>query len=204
MPLHLHLNPTPSTHIWIWETTESNEELLSQAKKLGWSPCIADITSTQRQREIICTHLLMSLAGIKKIDHEPMGNPYCQEYSFISLSHSKKWIALATHDTAPIGIDIECETEKVLKVATRFMSEHELTYLSQNDLQTMLVSWCAKEASYKIIGSTATDFRASLRIHPFAYQEQGMITVEHLPNAEKLTLHYQSLPSQYTLVYGTK
>ena len=164
---------------------------------------MTDIASEQRRREIIVTHLLMSLAGISKIYHEADGRPYCNEYASISLSHSKQWVVLATHQSSPIGVDIECGMDKVLRVASRFMSERELDYLPKN-LPTMLIAWCAKEAAYKIIGQQATDFRATLCIHPFSAEENGVVSVEHVPTTQKLTLYYQSHLLHYMLVYGIK
>lgn len=203
MPLHKHIVPNEATHIWIWETTESNEALLAQACNLGWRLELTDIASEQRRREIIVTHLLMSLAGISAIYHEENGRPYCREYASISLSHSKQWVVLATHQSSPIGVDIECGTDKVLRVASRFMSERELDYLPKN-LPTMLIAWCAKEAAYKIIGQQATGFRATLCIHPFSAEENGVVSVEHVPTAQQLTLHYQAYLLHYMLVYGFK
>lgn len=204
MPLHQHITPDTSTNIWIWEASESNEELLSKANNLGWTLDIAHISGEQRRREIITTHLLMSLAGITAIQHNTDGRPYCREYHSISLSHSKQWVTLATHQSSTIGIDIECITDRVLRVATRFMNEQELSYLSPDDLQTMLISWCAKETAYKIIGHPATDFRATLRIHPFNAMQEGNLRIEHLTSSQILTLHYQSSSSHYMLVYGVK
>lgn len=204
MPLHQHITPNEATHIWIWGTTESNDALLEQVRNLGWRLELTDIASEQRRREIIVTHLLMSLAGISKIYHEADGRPYCNEYASISLSHSKQWVVLATHQSLPIGVDIECTTDRVLRVASRFMSEHELNYLPEDDLTTMLIAWCAKEAAYKIMGHTATDFRASLCIHPFSAGEKGVVRVEHVPTTQKLTLYYQSHLLHYMLVYGIK
>lgn len=203
MPLHLHLNPDHQTHIWIWEATESTDWLLKQTQESIHEQSLAAIKSEQRVREVVVTHLLMSLAHIATIKHDTNGRPYCSEYPYISISHSKQWIALATHTTSPIGIDIESHTPKVFKVAKRYMSPHELTYLPSEHLATMLACWCVKEAAYKIIGPSVVDFCASLRIEPFHVASEGEITVCEIKTSESLTMHYLHNP-HYMLVYGTK
>ena len=204
MPLHLHLTPDATTNIWIWEATESLEWLTKEVGESKTKQLTEGVKSQQRIRELLVTHLLLSLAHIEKLQHDSNGKPLCREYTSISISHSRQWIALATHTTSVIGIDLETNAPKVLKVARRFMSEEELSRLPVDNVPCMLACWCAKEAAYKIFGQPATDFRTALKIDTFTPQAEGrmMITLSVTP-PQHLQVHYLHHPD-YMLVYGTQ
>ncbi|BCL59446.1 hypothetical protein DGMP_01390 [Desulfomarina profundi] len=73
----------------------------------------------------------------------------------ISISHSKE-MATAIASPCPCGIDLQKIEKKLLKVKKRFCSESELGRLAEiakeNELNTLALLWCAKEAIQKRFG----------------------------------------------------
>lgn len=83
------------------------------------------------------------------LKHHENGAPYLENSSkHISISHSKNYIAVAIHQTA-IGIDLECEKERTLRLSKFFLNEEELRWIKNDDKRCTMM-WCAKEAIYKI------------------------------------------------------
>ncbi|MDO9154975.1 MAG: 4'-phosphopantetheinyl transferase superfamily protein [Paludibacter sp.] len=130
------------------------------------------------------------------------GKPYISDSQWnISVSHSKKLIALAVHPSKTVGIDVEYFSDKVQRIYKRFLSPIEQEELfSDNDTEKLMIVWSAKEALYKIIGKEAVDFAQQLRIFPFEKKECGEIEAEHKPSLKRFNLNY-STTSEYLVVY---
>ena len=80
-----------------------------------------------------------------KITHDENGKPVIQDYN-ISISHSKGYLAILLSKALRVGIDIEYWSERIQKIAKRFLHKDE-NYTTTEDL---LITWCAKEAVYKL------------------------------------------------------
>lgn len=191
--------------VLVWELTESVETLFEQLN-LNESDKIAfgNIVSVKRKLEFLGIRLaLKALLGKEiQIEYDQVGKPHLTDNSYhISVSHSNKWIAVMTHPSRMVGIDIECPTDKILKIYNRFLSEQEQKDLSDGkDIHQLLLAWSAKEALYKIIGKEAIDFANQLRVFPFEVKPLGEIMGQHVPTETDYRLFYQQ-NEQYTLVY---
>jgi len=162
------------------------------------------LTSEKRKREYLGVRLALRTLLNKEIviNYDVNGKPFVADGSCnISISHSNKWIAVMAHPTAIVGIDIECPTDKIKNVFTRFLSKTEQEELSNgNNIAQLQLAWSAKEALYKIIGKQAVDFAAQLRVFPFEVKNEGVMLAQHINTKTLYTLFYiQS--AEYTLVY---
>ena len=191
--------------ILVWELTETIENLASQLH-LNDSEITKfnKIVSVKRKLEFlgIRTALKTVLGKEVPIDYDDEGKPHLSDESFqISISHSNRWIAIILHPTKRVGIDIECPTDKILKLYKRFLSPVEQAELSHGkDIRQLLIAWSAKEALYKIIGKESIDFANQLRIYSFEVKTPGEIRAQHIPSKSYYLLHYQQTEN-YTLVY---
>ena len=62
----------------------------------------------------------------KEIGYSPEGKPYLTDHSFfISISHTKGYVAVILSDKVPVGIDIEQYGQRVHRVAHKYMREDE-------------------------------------------------------------------------------
>ena len=189
--------------IIVWNLTESVEELKQQLTVYNEEE-FSKLNTDKRKSEYLAVRVaLKALLGKEiMIEYNQEGKPFLSDGSFqISISHSKNWIAVIVHPTRQVGIDIECPTDKIRKIYSRFLSEDEQTDLSNGENSDQLqLAWSAKEALYKIIGNDAVDFANQLRIYAFEVKTSGKIEGEHLPSKKIYHLKYNH-NSDYTLVY---
>lgn len=189
----------------VYEINESADELLQKIQNVDlYEAELGKITSEKRKSEFLGVRLAMRALLDKEVEilYNSERKPSLSDNSYqISISHSGKWIAVMAHPTRIVGIDIECPSDKIQKLYTRFLSETEQEELSNGkNIQQLQLAWSAKEALYKIIGKQAVDFAKQLRILPFEVKNEGEITAQHIPTKKYYKLSYiQSIP--YTLVY---
>lgn len=105
-------------------------------------------TARQRERKVI-SDMLKSLVGDVKLMHNETGKPVLEGFN-ISISHTVTktggFAAIMLSRKHNVGIDIEYKSDRVMKIASRFLrdDEHPAT------VDEHLVYWCAKEAVYKL------------------------------------------------------
>ena len=113
--------------------------------------------SNARRMEYICERALlkdMMNGRIVNIFHNEDGKPMLNNGLNISISHTRGYIAIISSETKNVGIDIEYVSDRVEKIASRFMREDE----SADDIMSLLIHWCAKETLYKLFSSEHLDF----------------------------------------------
>lgn len=114
-------------------------------------PSNGNLTARQREKEAE-TRLLKSLFGNVELRHNDAGKPSIDGYN-ISISHTVNrnggYIAVIFSKDKEVGIDIEYVSNRIMKIASRFLrnDEHPIT------VEDHLVFWCAKEAMYKLFSS---------------------------------------------------
>lgn len=102
--------------------------------------------------------------GIEKDEHN---NPYLSEIKgFVSLSHTSDYTVVIVSLEEEVGIDIEKISDKLSRVAHRFLSDSEQLDAG-NDLFKMCIYWCAKESLYKWYGKKNLSFKENIFIEPF-------------------------------------
>ena len=105
------------------------------------------MSSDKRRREFITARVAMNQLLDKevRIVYDKAGKPLlsnCEGH--ISISHSQKFLALIYHPCKAVGIDIECPSERVLKVSQRFLNDTELGYF-EGQLLKIQIAWSVKE-----------------------------------------------------------
>ncbi|MBN4071198.1 4-phosphopantetheinyl transferase family protein [Crocinitomix catalasitica] len=82
----------------------------------------------------------------------------------IGVSHSKHHIVIGHSLNCMIGVDIENYTEKVLRVAAKFMSDIEISRFGISDLQILTTIWSIKEAVFKMRYKDHLVFRDQIEV----------------------------------------
>lgn len=83
----------------------------------------------------------------------------------VSISHSREMAAVALSEHHDVGVDVERIDVKVRRIRHKFLSAQELAALpDKDDLEQLLMCWCAKEALFKYYGKGQVDFIADLRL----------------------------------------
>ncbi len=202
--LQKYLNDT--TEMAVWKITESVEEL----RKLLWMFTHEEFKFESRNlhwlasrvvlQELLKTESTQPLQLLKM----PNGRPYIEGLDCrISLSHSGIYAAAIKSTTGSVGIDIEETTERIKKIARKFINDYEWQYLEgENDLETMYLLWAGKEAIFKWYGDGGVDFKHHMKILlPLANDAHSVDAILSKNGEQKLTLHTTLMDDDYRLCW---
>ena len=92
----------------------------------------------------------------------------------ISISHSKGLLGILIHPTVEVGIDLQHETPKIIKIKNRYMSTDELASSKGEEWQ-LIIYWCAKEALYKYYSKGNVEFSKNLFVESFNTANSGKL-----------------------------
>ena len=119
----------------------------------------------------------------------------------ISISHTKGFAAVAYHRGAPIGMDVEYIASRVERIASRFTTEDEASYIDVHEEHERqmyhLINWSAKETLYKLFDSPSlAEFKEVFHIAPYTLGECGAMEATAC-GAEKsvLAVSYRIFPT---------
>lgn len=104
----------------------------------------------------------------------------------VSISHTKGWAAMIVSGSHRSGVDMEYMSDRVNRVASRFLRDDE----PQDTLEGKLITWCAKEAAYKYYHEQHLGL-LEMRLLPFAPQEKGVACLENLRQGSRATVCYE-------------
>ena len=134
----------------IWKSDETTEQLLASLEHKDWYREKLAVLSEKRKHEWLSVRVLLkALCGEEKeIAYYSSGRPYLKDGSrYISISHTRGYVAVALHSSCEVGVDIEQYGTRVRKVASRFIrSDEEPAMMEGDDVYALLLHWSAKEA----------------------------------------------------------
>lgn len=126
------------------------EALISKATASDLND-IATVTSVSRKSEMLTTRILLRdmFGKDTKLLHRHDGSPFVEGHEDlnISISHSQEYVAIATHPTLSIGVDIEHWRPTLARVKEKFLTPQEIAVYNTPSL--LLLAWTAKEAVFK-------------------------------------------------------
>ena len=168
-----------------------------------------DTSLKNRVREQIAVRFLLKelLDGQETpIAHYADGAPYLPNRpEHISISHTKGYAAVLLSETTHPGIDIEYASDRIHRIAPRFLSEKELTQIGTPPSTAQLqLYWTAKETLFKMIREEGIDFRAQFYIHPVANMPKGKLQADYINTIDEkavFELSYEITP-EFVLCFG--
>lgn len=178
----------------IWHITETAEEL-PQPRNVD----LSSVRSIARKREILAVYALLSYMTGRNdllIEHDERGKPQIQGWH-LGISHTKGWAALILSKRRYVAVDIEYMSDRVSRVAPRFMRPDEKT----DNILCQLVSWSAKETVYKLLSAENLKYD-EMRLKPFEPLTKGRFEVENLKNENSIMVDYE-LNEDYVLTYAS-
>ncbi len=151
----------------------------------------------QRLREKLTEYLL--LRELTKRDdlviaHDKDGAPVVDGFH-VSISHTKGWAAMILSRSHRGGVDMEYMSDRVDKIASRFMRDDE----RQDTVEGRLVTWCSKEAAYKYYHEQHLALH-EMRLLPFTPQKKGVACLENMRQEERARIHYE-INEDFVLVF---
>jgi len=201
----IQVNSSILTHIWRIEESESQ---LSKGIVLT-AHCqnrLGRMKSEMHRKGFLSIRHLMALEGY--VDHDlyydANGKPHLKDGKKISITHSNQFTAIIISDTQEVGIDIEKQRDKILRIAHKFTPIEEYRTIANTDalIRKLTVVWGCKESLYKIYAEPGLSFIEHINIHDFSLsdeQTKGEIVYQGIKTI--YTIHFLDFEG-FTFVYA--
>lgn len=208
MPLYKTINFSPTTRILVWRITESLEELLGKVVlKEKTQLRLNGMKSEMHQRAFLSVRMLIQQLGFTDQDlhYDEFGKPYFDCHNYISITHSHNFAAIVISDQT-VGIDMELQRDKIIRIADKFVNEKELNRLQRFDtedyIKKLTVKWGAKEAIFKIRNEKGISFKDHIQVKPFEIGEKETIAFLEIENTkQEFSIYFEEIEN-FTLVYA--
>lgn len=187
MPLYKTIHVNELIRILIWDIQETKEDLSFQTALTPSSKNrLNSMKSEIHQRGFLSIRHLLKEVGYSDLDlyYDEFGKPFLNDGNHISITHSFRFSAIAISKKDPIGIDIEKQRDKILKIGHKFTPiDAYKNIVDQHSLvRKLTVVWGAKESLYKIYGKKQLRFLEHIDIKDFELttnKTTGMINDEN-------------------------
>ena len=192
----------PDTSFALWKINEPADDLIAQLQLKDHEKIYLEtLNNGKRNLHWLSTRVLLrtmlntdSYIDCKVDEH---GKPYLANFPhFISLSHSFDYAAVMISRNKPVGIDIELMKDKIERIAHKFMNPEELSFMNPDHrTEHLYISWCAKEAIYKLQGKKTVSFLNNIRLRSFNCSPEGSFqaSLELESSRKDFEVHYQKL-----------
>ena len=191
----LHFEKNADYRYGIWKMDEDENRL----KNILEQKFVAPQKNPGKRMEFLSVRALAKWMDIDpmSIEYLSSGRPYLKNSkTAISISHTKGYVAvMLSDDIVNIGTDIEQRSDRVQKVAHKFMHPEELENISELSCSrplALLLHWSAKESLFKAIPDEGVDFAKDLRILKFsAPSERGRFMGKALRSGMAFQIDYR-------------
>jgi len=172
MPLYKTITVEPGINAYLWHVTESEDELSEDLLLQPKSQLrIKGMKSELHRRAFISIRHLLCEAGYSDSDlyYDTTGKPHLQDGRFISITHSHQYTGIIVSSEKEVGIDIEKQREKILRIAHKFTPLQEYITISNTEalIRKLTLVWGAKESLYKIYATHGLSFLHHISIEDF-------------------------------------
>ena len=177
MALYKTLTVNKVTKVLIWKIEESISKLqegivLSENSTTR----LNSMKSQLHQRGFLSIRHLLKEVGYTDADliYDEFGKPHLKNGKFISITHSFTFTAIIVSDKFHVGVDIEKQRDKVLKIAHKFTPFEEYKTIANVDalISKLTIVWGAKESLYKIYGKKKLLFLHHIYIEDFKFVDE--------------------------------
>ena len=203
MPLFKTINHDSTTQILVWKITESYHDLKKNVVLQSINELrISAMKSEIHQRAFLSVRKLLQQINLSDFDllYDESGKPHLKTGQFISISHSHQFATIIISNQK-VGIDVEQQRNKIIKIANKFSVESLNTKSEQNYIRKLTVLWGAKEAIFKIKNEKGISFKDHIIVQPFKLnQKKTQAKLNFNSKIENFEIHYHEIEN-YTLVY---
>lgn len=194
MPLLKKTLNNQSATLALWHLTEQPEDFFALYPSLERyrQTAFNDYHTYARRLEFLAERaLLIEITGDEalEIGHEPSGRPVVGG-KFISISHTRGYVALMLSASHEVGVDIEYRSERVRKIAPKFIRDDEAEEMEKLSTEEMLIIWCAKETAYKYFSADDLQY-FEMRVSAID-AEKGSCRVENLKRGATLKIKIEA------------
>jgi phosphopantetheinyl transferase len=191
VPLFYQHTINETTKLGIWQIEEDENSFLAKV------PLQQNITHPHKRLQHLAGRYLLQYLfpdfPYEEILIADTRKPYLpnEQYHF-SISHCGDYAAAIVSSTHRIGIDIEIPTEKVERIAYKFIHENEKDFMrsyepSAMNYELLTILWSAKESLFKWYSLGGIDFKENMQLHgiiqkqndslllPFVFKKEDLI-----------------------------
>ncbi|MEP0264749.1 4'-phosphopantetheinyl transferase superfamily protein [Dokdonia sp.] len=206
MPLYKTITINSQTTLYIWKIEESLDALSQDIKLTDHCQQRVDgMKSELHQRGFMSVRHLLAEAGYTDHDlyYDPSGKPHLNDGKHISITHSFIFSGIIVSNQE-VGIDIEMQRDKILRIAHKFTPFEEYRTLANTDaiIRKLTIVWGAKESLYKLYAQEGLNFLKHIDVQDF-YFDDAKTTASVTYDAAKSTYDIYFLEFEgFTCVYG--
>lgn len=174
MPLYKTIRVNDFTKVLVWKIDESLEDLTMGIKLTERSKKrVGAMKSVLHQQGFMSIRQLLKQAGYADTDvfYDAFGKPHLKDKNYLSISHSFTFTAIIISKKKPVGIDVEKQRDKIVKIAHKFTPIEEYNTIANHEalVSKLTVVWGAKESLYKIYGKKKLRFLHHIYIEDFSF-----------------------------------
>ena len=174
MPLYKTIRVNDFTKVLIWKIEESLEDLTKGIELTEQSKKRVDaMKSILHQQGFMSIRQLLKQAGYVDADvfYDEFGKPHLKDKNYLSISHSFTFTAIIISKKNPVGIDVEKQRDKIVKIAHKFTPIEEYNTIANHEalVSKLTIVWGAKESLYKIYGKKKLQFLHHIYIEDFSF-----------------------------------
>ena len=206
MPLLSIEEILPSTKLGVWVIDGNETSLLQKYPHLQSE--IQKFSNPGRRNERLAVYgLLYEMTGDSSllITHNDDGKPQVDGYN-ISISHTKGRAAVLLSKDKTVGVDIEYRSDRVGKIAKRFIRPDEWT----DNIDMQLLIWSAKETVYKLFSEQHLEL-FEMRTTNISKDKKtaenviacGKLTMENMKSGLLVDVHYR-IDAHHVLTWVVK
>jgi phosphopantetheinyl transferase (holo-ACP synthase) len=208
MPLYKTITVTSGTKVLIWKIEESFDTLSAGIALTGHCKTrVESMKSDLHRRGFMSVRHLLAAEGYTDSDlyYDEYGKPHLKDDKHISITHSFIFSAIIISDTE-VGIDIEKQRNKILKIAHKFTPVEEYRTLANDDalMRKLTMVWGAKESLYKSFATPGVSFLQHIYVEDFMLENMAStatITFEDKTECYKVWfLEFEGFTCAYALI----
>ena len=176
MPLYKTITIDSETIVKIWHITESFNDLITPLNlKQNSLDRVLGMKSELHQRGFLSVRHLLHSEGYsdQELFYDENGKPHLKDGKQISITHSYHFSGIII-STKNVGIDIEKQREKIVKIAHKFV-DTDYDVLNVKDLSNirkLTVIWGIKESLYKLFATPGMLFKKHFMTIPFQFDDK--------------------------------
>tara|TARA_R110002020_G_scaffold251389_1_gene465261 strand:+ start:361 stop:999 length:639 start_codon:yes stop_codon:yes gene_type:complete len=209
MPLYKTITVNKETSVAIWKVEETEEHLWKGIELTDHCQNrFNGMKSDLHRKAFLSIRHLLSLYNYVDADlvYDENGKPHLKDGNFISITHSHNFTAVIISASEEVGIDIEMQRDKILRIAHKFTPFEEYRTLANTAaiIRKLTIVWGAKESLYKIYGHRGVSFLHHINVQDFIFNA-GRTTAQIIFNGESSDYGIKFLEFEnFTCVYATK
>lgn len=179
MPLYKTITISPRTKVLIWKIEEPFDVLAKGIQLTDHCQNRVDgMKSDLHRRGFMSVRHLMREVGYTDFDlyYDQKGKPHLTDGTHISITHSFTFSGIIVSDEE-VGIDIEMQRSKILKIAHKFTPIEEYRTMANEDalVRKLTMVWGAKESLYKSFAEEGVSFLQHIYVEDFRLEAMQTI-----------------------------